>query len=62
MRNLVEEVIGARVGKNWTASFCRRYKDRIKSLYLRNIDSQRLQSEYALLFKMFYDMVTPTLP
>ena len=58
MRNLAEEIIGGSVGKNWTGDFVRRYKDRITSLYLRNIDSQRIQSEYTPLFKYFYDLVT----
>ena len=57
MRNLAEEIISGPVGKNWTGDFMR-HKDRITSLYLRNINSQRLQSEYAPLFKYFYDLVT----
>ena len=56
IRNLAEEMIGGAVGKNWTGDFVR-HKDRITSLYLRNIDSQRVQSEYAPLFKYFYDLV-----
>ena len=57
VRNLAEEVIGGSVGKNWTGNFVRRHKDRLKSLYLRNIDSQRIRSEYAPLFRQFYDLV-----
>ena len=37
VRNFAEETIGESVGKNWTSDFVRRYKDRFKSLYLRNI-------------------------
>ena len=51
VRNLAEEVIGGPVGKNWTGDFVRRYKDRLKSLYLRNMDSQCIKSEYPPLFK-----------
>ena len=58
VRNLAEEMIGGPIGKNWTGDFVKRYKDRVTSLYLRNIDSRRLQSEYAPLFKHFYDLVT----
>lgn len=57
VRNLAEEVIGGPVGRNWTGGFTKRHKDRLKSLYLRNIDSQRIKSEYAPLFKQFYDLV-----
>ena len=39
VRNLAEEVIDGPVGKNWTSDFVRRHKDRVKSLYLRNIYS-----------------------
>ena len=42
VRNLVEEVISGPVGKNWTGQFVKRHKDRLKSLYLHNIDSQRI--------------------
>ena len=58
VRNLTKEMIGGPIGKNWTGDFIRRHKDRIISLCLRNIDSQRIQSEYAPLFKHFYDLVT----
>ena len=39
VRNLAEEVIGRPVGKNWTGDFVKRYKNRLTSVYLRNIDS-----------------------
>ena len=57
MHNLAEEMIGESVGKNWIGDFVRRHKDRVTSLYLRNINSQRIQSEYAPIFKYFYDLV-----
>ena len=57
MRNLIEKVIDALVGKNWTSHFVRRHKDRLKNLYFRNIDSQRIYSEYIPLFKCFYDLI-----
>ena len=58
VRNLAQEMIGRPVGKNWTGDFVKRYKNRLRSLYLRNIDSQRMKAEYAPLFKQFYDLVT----
>ena len=58
VRNLAEEMIGGPVGKNWTGQFVKRYQGRLKSLYLRNIDSQRVRAEYVPSFKQFYDLVT----
>ena len=57
IRNLAEELLGGPVGKNWTGDFIKRHKDRLKSLYLRNIDSQRHKAEYKPSFKQFYDLV-----
>ena len=51
VRNLAQEMIGRPVGKNWTGDFVKRYKNRLRSLYLRNIDSQRIKAEYAPSFK-----------
>jgi hypothetical protein len=39
VRNLAEEIIQDNVGKNWTTEFIRRYRPRLKSLYLRCIDN-----------------------
>ena len=58
VRNLAEEVLNGPVGKNWTGGFVRRHKKRLTSLYLRNIDKLRVQSEYAPIFKQFYDLVS----
>ena len=58
MHNLAEEVINDSVGKNWTSDFMKRYKNRVISIYLRNIDNERIKAEYALIFKYFYDLVT----
>ncbi len=46
VRNFAEEMIGREVNKNWMASFVARHSDRLKSLYLRNIDHLRIKSEY----------------
>ena len=45
------------MGKNWTSGFVHRYKDRLKSQYLRNINKKRYQAEYAPVFKQFYDLI-----
>ena len=55
--NFAEEMIQGPVDKNWTGDFIRRYKDKLTSLYLRNIDSQRIKAEYPPVFKYFYTLV-----
>jgi len=57
IRNLAEELLGTSVGKNWTASFVRRHKDRICSIYLRPLDRTRVSAENAAVFKHFYHLV-----
>ena len=57
VRNLAEELLQDHVSKNWTSRFVHRHKNRLKSLYLRNIDKKRHKSEYAPVFKQFYDLV-----
>ena len=57
VRNLAEEVLGRPTGKNWTSEFVKRHQDRLKSVYLRNLDNNRVQSEYAPLYKYFYSLV-----
>ena len=39
MRNLAEKIIETKIEKNQIANFIRRYKDKFKNLYLRNIDN-----------------------
>lgn len=56
--NLAEEIIGGeRVRKNWTSNFVRRYRDRLESAYLRNIDNMRIKAEYEPIIKQFFDLV-----
>ena len=58
VRNLAEEMIRGPVEEDRTSDFVKRYQDRLKSLNLRNIDSQSVRAEYAPSFKHFYDLVT----
>jgi hypothetical protein len=57
VRNLAEEIIQRKVGKNWTRDFVKRYRTRLKSLYLFNIDHLRVKAEYGPYFQHFYDLV-----
>jgi Tc5 transposase-like DNA-binding protein len=61
VKNLAEEIIHDTVGKNWVSDFVRRKGDRLRSLYLRNIDNMRAKADYAPIFKHFYDQVRPYL-
>jgi hypothetical protein len=58
VKNFAEEIIGRAVGKNWARDFCKRHQLVLKSLYLRNIDNQRVKGEYALAYKLFFTLVT----
>ncbi len=58
VRNMAEEMIVDKVGKNWVATFVRRHKKRLTSLYLRTINNQRKKAEYEPLFESFYDLVS----
>ena len=50
VRNLAEEMRGKRVSKNWTSDFVRRFKQKLKSLYLFNIDNLRVKAEYGPMY------------
>ena len=57
VKNLAEEIIGGSVGKNWSNQFVKRHKQRLISGYLRNIDKKRQDTEYAPMFKRFFELV-----
>ena len=57
IRNLVEEIRGCTVEKNWTASFVQRYKHELKSLYLKSIDNKCTKGEYPPSYELFYKLV-----
>ena len=57
VRNLAEEIIGGPVGKNWTALFVKRHKDRLKSRYLRNVDNPRVKADSVPNSAHFYSLV-----
>jgi hypothetical protein len=57
VKNFAEEMIGYTVGKNWVSQFCQRYQSELKSLYLCNIENQRIKGEYGPTYKLFFDLV-----
>lgn len=57
VRNFAEEMIGRPVGKNWAGQFVKRHQSELLSLYLRNINNKRVQSEYLPNYQLFFDLV-----
>jgi hypothetical protein len=57
VKNLAEELRGKEVGKNWVGQFVKRYRIRLKSLYLCNINNLRASAEYAPMFQLFFSVV-----
>jgi Tc5 transposase DNA-binding domain len=57
VKNLAEEIRGAPVGKNWTAQFVERHKDKLKSVYLKNMETKRVKSEYPPSYEYFFKLV-----
>jgi hypothetical protein len=57
VKNMAEEIIGSRVGKNWTSDFVKRHKKSLKSAFLRSIDNLRVKADNTASFQSFYDHV-----
>ncbi len=57
VRNLAEEIIQWRVGKNWTSDFVRRHRTKLTSVYLRNMDHQRIKAESVPYFEESFRLV-----
>jgi hypothetical protein len=57
VKNMAEEIRGGEVNKNWTSHFVKCHQDRLKSLYLRNIDNKHASSEYEPMLKFFFELV-----
>ena len=58
VRNLTKEMIQKSINKNWAKNFINRNKNRLKSIYLKNINNDRIKSEYVFIFKQFYDFIS----
>jgi hypothetical protein len=46
VKNFAKEIYKRKIYKNWTANFVYRYKDRLKSAYLRNINKNYIKVIY----------------
>ena len=62
VKNLAEEIYGRKIYKNWTANFVYRHKDRLKSVYLRNIDKNRAKAMYEPNIRFFFELVECYIP
>jgi hypothetical protein len=58
VKNLIKEIRGAPVRKNWVGQFVKRYSIRLKSLYLRNIDNLQASAKYALISQLFFSVIS----
>jgi hypothetical protein len=59
VKNMAEEIVRGEVYKNWTSNFIKRHQDRLHSLYLRNIDNQRVHAEYGQCLSISIHLYTP---
>ena len=59
IRNLAEELTEGPVNKNWTGNFIKHHKRYLRSIYLQNLDSQHVKTEYPPAFQVFYNLVCP---
>ena len=57
VKNFAEEIIQRTIGKNWAREFVKRHQSVLKSLYLHNIDNQRVKGEYPPTYKLFFTLV-----
>lgn len=45
VKNIVEEVSGSPVGKNWVSRFSRRHRDRLHVSYMQTIESAAVNAD-----------------
>ena len=61
LKNIAESIAHVKLGRNWTARFCKRYRTRLASIYLRTIDHKRKVADNSRYFQHFFDLVSLTL-
>lgn len=50
-------MISSKVKKIRITHFIKRHKNRLKSIYLKNIENLRINSKYDFIFKQFYKLI-----
>jgi Tc5 transposase-like DNA-binding protein len=57
LQNLVVEIVKHPVGGRWVSRFRQRYKDRLKSVYLKGLDHSRHIADNKRHYKHYFDSV-----
>src|ERR1700759_3431718 len=57
LKNIAESITHTTLGCNWVARFCKRYRNRLTSIYLRTIDHKRKVADNSEHFQHFFDLV-----
>jgi AraC-like DNA-binding protein len=57
LKNIAESIAHTTLGPSWVARFCKRYRTRLASLYLRTIDHKRKIADNSHYFQHFFDLV-----
>jgi hypothetical protein len=57
VRNFAGDIAGKLPGKCWSQRFCTRHQDKIKSGYLKNLDSQRSKADSAVSYGYFFALL-----
>jgi len=57
LKNIAESIAHTTLGPNWVAHFCKRYRTRLASVYLRTIDHKRKIADNSQHFQHFFDLV-----
>jgi hypothetical protein len=57
LKNIAESIAHIILSPNWVARFCKRYRTRLVSIYLRTIDHKRKITDNSQHFQHFFDLV-----
>jgi hypothetical protein len=57
LKNIAESIAHVPLGPNWVARFCKRYRTRLTSIYLRTIDHKRKIVDNSQYFEHFFRLV-----
>jgi DDE superfamily endonuclease/Tc5 transposase DNA-binding domain len=57
LKNIAESIAHKKLGRNWTARFCQRYRTRLTSIYLRTIDHKRKIADNSYHFEHFFTLL-----
>ena len=58
VESLVIEIVGHSIGERWVERFCNRYKNELKSVYLRSIDQSRHVADNSKHFQHYFNTVS----